>query len=259
MRLESSIVALCFALVAFAAGAHAVVPWRLRRSAPEARHPWALGAALLVALAALAFLSLVGRSEDAAIASGLVPFSASRWSLALGTTGTALCLADLMLLFAWRRLEDSGWPLLALFGAAATLAQALALAALAGGDVQAPPAFLALRAAALAALALGAAEAITSKAPCLAPFASLAGLALPLFAFALPQTVREPFLSAGGLAFLGAATALLFVARFVSQPARRRALALAGLVFAGFAWAKAVDIAGALAGQSTTIDARETE
>ena len=259
MRLESLIVALCFALIVFAAGAHAVVPWRLRRSAPEARHPWALGAALLRALAGLAFLSLIGRSEDAAIASGLVPFAISRWSLALGTTATALLLADLLLLFAWNRMEDRAWPLLALFGAAATMAQAFALAALAGGDAQSPAASLALRAAVLVALALGAGVAISSKAPRLALYASLAGLGLPLFAFALPQTVREPFLSAGGLAFLGAAAALLFSTRFVTQPARRRALALAGLILAGFAWAKAVDIAGALAGQLPAVEGRELE
>lgn len=259
MRLESSIAALGFALIAFAAGAHAVVPWRLRGSPPETRRPWALGAPLLLSLAALAFLLLIGRMEDAAIASGLAPFAASRWSLALGTTGAALCLADLLLLFAGNRLEDRGWPLLALFGAAATLAQAFALAALAGGDAQAPGAALPLRAAVLAALALGAAEAISSNAPRLAAYASLAGLGLPLFAFALPQAVREPFLAAGGLAFLGAAAALLFFTRFVARPARRRALALAGLVLAGFAWARAVDIAGALAGQLPALEERELE
>ncbi|HXU32470.1 MAG TPA: hypothetical protein VN851_18030 [Thermoanaerobaculia bacterium] len=259
MRLESSIAALCFALIVFAAGAHAVVPWRLRRTAPETRHSWALAAALLLALAALAFLTLVGRSEDAALASGLVPFSASRLSLAFGTTAAALCLADLLLLFAWRRLEDRAWPLLALFGAVVIVTQAFTLAALAGGDGKASLPPLALRAAVLAALALAASEAITSKAPRLAPFASLAGLGLPLFAFTLPQPVREPFLAAGGLAFLGAAAALLFATRFSLQPHRRRALALAGLILAGFAWAKAVNIAGALAEQLPAVEGREGE
>jgi hypothetical protein len=258
MRLETLIAGLCFALIVFAAGAHAVLPWRLRRSSPEARRPWALTAAPLLALAALAFLTLIGRSEDAVLASRLAPFSASRISLALGTTAAALCLADLLLVFAWRRLEDRGWPLLALFGLAFAVSQAFALAALAGGDSKAPATALALRAAVLA-LALAASEAITSTAPRLAPLASLAGLGLPLFAFALPQPVREPFLSAGGLAFLGAAAALLFATRFVPNPARRRALALAGLVLTGFAWAKAVEISGALAGQSTTVEGREVE
>ena len=259
MSLASAIVALGFALISFAAGAHAVAPWRLRRSPPEARRPWALGAPLLLSLAALAFLSLLGRTEDAAIASGLAPFSVSRMSLALGTTGAGLCLADLLLLFAWRRLEDRGWPLLALFGIAATVAQAFALAALAGGDARAPSAALPLRAAALLALALGASEAILSRAPRLPAAASLAGLGLPLFAFALPEAVRAPFLSAGGLAFLGAAAALLFLTRFVASPARRGALALAGLLLAGLAWAKAVDVAGALAGQLPTIEGRELQ
>jgi len=259
MLLETWIASLCFASIVFAAGAHAVIPWRLRRSAPEARRPWSLAAAPLLALAALAFLTLIGRSEDAVLASRLAPFSASRVSLALGTTAAALCLADLLLVFAWRRLEDRGWPLVALFGLAFAVAQGFALAALAGGDSKAPATALALRAAVLAALALVASEAITSTAPRLTPLASLAGLGLPLFAFALPQPVREPFVSAGGLAFLGAAAALLFATRFVPNPARRRGLALAGLLLAGFAWAKAVEISGALAGQATAVEGREME
>lgn len=259
MRLDSLIAVLGFALIAFAAGAHSVVPWRLRRSTPEQRRFWALGSAPLLALAGLAFLHLVGRSEDAMLASGLAPFSASRLILALGTTAAALLLADLLLLFAWNRMEDRGWPLLALFGAAVTIAQAFALAALAGGDAKAPLPALALRAAVLAALALAASEAMTSKSPRLAPYASLAGLALPLFAFALPQPVREPFVSAGGLAYLGAAAALLFAARFTPKPGRRRALALLGLLLAGFAWAKAVNIAGVLAERLPAVEGRELE
>jgi hypothetical protein len=259
MRLESSIVALCFALILLATGAHAVVPWRLRRSTPEQRRPWALGAALLLSLAGLAFLSLIGRSEDAVLASRLVPFAESPLSLALGTTAAGLCLADLLLLFAWRRLEDRGWPLLALFGVAVVVAQSFALAALTGGDSKAPAAALLLRALVLAALALAASEAITSNAPRLAQLASLAGLGLPLFAFALPEAVREPFVSSGGLALLGAATALLFATRFANRLAPRRALALTGLLLAGLAWAKTVDIAGALAGQLPAAEAHETE
>jgi hypothetical protein len=259
MRLETLIAALCCTLIVFAAGAHAVVPWRLRRSTPEARRPWALAAAPLLALAALAFLTLVGRSEDAVLASRLAPFAASRVILALGTTAAALCLADLLLIFAWRTLENRAWQLLALFGAGVVVTQAFALAALAGGDSKAPVTVIALRAAILAALALAASEAITSNAPRLAPYASLAGLGLPLFAFALPKAVREPFVSTGGLAFLGAAAALLFATRFAPNPNRRRALALSALLLAGFAWAKTVDIAGALAEQSTTVEGREME
>ncbi|HEV7667891.1 MAG TPA: hypothetical protein VGS22_05165 [Thermoanaerobaculia bacterium] len=259
MRLESSIVALCFALILLATGAHAVVPWQLRRAAPEERRPWALGAALLLSLSGLAFLTLIGRSEDAVLASRLVPFAASPLSLALGTTAAGLCLADLLLLFAWRRLEDRGWPLLALFGATEVVAQSFALAALAGGDGKAPAVALALRALVLAALALAASEAITSNALRLPPFASLAGLGLPLLAFALPEAVRELFVSGGGLALLGAAAALLFATRFAARPARRRALALAGLLLAGFAWARAVDIAGALAGQLPAAEGHEAE
>ncbi len=259
MRLETLIAALCCAWIVFAAGAHAVVPWRHRRSTPEARHPWALAAAPLLALAALVFLTLVGRSEDAVLASHLAPFSASPVILALGTTAAALCLADLLLVVGWRRLEDRGWPILALFGGAFTLAQSFALAALSAGDSKAPPSALVLRAAVLAALALAASEAITSNTPRLPQFASLAGLCLPLFAFGLPQAVREPFVSAGGLAFLGAAAALLFATRFTPNPNRRRALALAGLLLATFAWAKTVDIAGALGDQMPPVDAREME
>ncbi|MEP7013421.1 MAG: hypothetical protein ABJC13_24125 [Acidobacteriota bacterium] len=257
MRLETLIAALCCASIVFSAGVHAVVPWRLRRAAPEDRRLWALGAAPLQALAALAFLYLLGRSEDAVLASHLAPFSASPVILALGTTAAALCLADLLLVFGWRRLEDRGWPILALFGGAFTLAQSFALAALSAGGSKAPASALVLRAAVLAALALAASEAITTNAPRLAPFASLAGLCLPLFAFGLPQEVREPFVSAGGLAFLGAAAALLFATRFAPQPNLRRALALAGLLLAAFAWAKTVDIAGALAERVPAVDATE--
>ncbi len=253
------LVPLGFALCTFAVGAHAVVPWRLRRSEPEARRPWALGAALLLALAGLAYLSLLGRFEDAVLGSGLVPFAASRLSLALGITAAALCLADLLLLFAWRRLEQGAWPLLAIFGLATVVTQSLALAALAGGESKAPAVALVVRAAVLAALALAAGEAIISAAPRLAPVASLAGLALPLFAFALPHAVREPFVSRGGLALLGLAAALLFSTRFVPRPIPRRALALVTLLLAGFAWATSVDIVGALAGQVPAVDAREVE
>ncbi len=256
MRLESLIAALWVALIVFAVGAHVVVPWRLRRAAPADRRSWALAAPLLLSLAAFAFLALVGRFEDAVLASSLAPFSASRPILALATTGVALCLADLMLVFTWRRLEDRGWPLLALFGSALLAAQSLVLAALAAGGGAPPAPALALRAAVLIALALAAAEAITSSAPRLAPFASLAGLGLPLFAFALPQAVREPFAAAGGLALLGLAAALLFAARFVHRLALRRALAVAGLLLAGLAWAKAVDVAGALAGHLPAIEER---
>lgn len=259
MIFDTLLVALGFTLCAFAVGAHATVPWRLRRANPEACRPWALAAALLLSAGGLAYLALLGRFEDAVLGSGLVPFAASRLSLAFGVTAAALCLSDLLLLFAWRRLEQGAWPLLAIFGLATVVTQSFALAALAGGDGKAPAAALAVRAAVLVALALAASEAITSAAPRLAPVASLAGLVLPLFAFALPEAVREPFVSRGGLALLGLAAALLFSTRFVPRPTPRRALALAALLLAGFAWAKSVDIVGALAGQVPAVDAREVE
>ncbi len=259
MRLENLIAALCFAPIVFSAGAHAVVPFRLRRVESEARRLWALAAAPLLAVAALAFLILADRSEDALLASRLVPFSSSRASLALGVTSAGLLLADLLLLVSWRRLEDFGWTLLALFGAAAAVAQGFLLAALSGGESAAPAGALVCRAAVLAALAFASAESITQGLPRLASFASFAGLGLPLFALALPREVRETFVGSGGLAYLGAAAALLFATRFGSGVHRRRAAALAALLLAGLAWAKAVDISAALIGQSPPAERLEVD
>ena len=245
---------LLLAAAVFCWGAHAVIPAQLRGGEPARRRLWALASPLLLLAGVSAFLGLLRLFEDAALSAGLVPFSGGRSLRALGLLAAATLLADLVLIFAWRDLEDRGWRIAAGLGGALVLAAGFALGALAGGGAAAPAWALPVRAAALA-LLMAAAGRLALPKPLPRPtLETAAGLALPLSLLALPPEVRGPVIRGGGLAWLGFAAALLLAGRFAARPRWRRAALALGVLLASILWGLAAETARGLAATAPPAD-----
>jgi hypothetical protein len=230
------------ALVLAALGAHAVVPWQAAGD-EAARNRWRLVALPLLLAAALAAVLLARAHVDALLAAGLLPPLAGREGRLLAVLFPGVVAFDLMLLVGWRRLPPAGLRIGGLFGAALLAAGAMALEVLRVGEGPADGAGpLLLAAAGRAAVALGAGELFAPRRPLLA---TVAGLALPLWALALPRALRAPLWTAGGAFTLGAAALLFLAARFLPARLRRPALAGAALL-AGVLFAQAAALSAAL-------------
>jgi hypothetical protein len=212
-------------------GAPAVVPWRLAAAPPERRRWWAWGAPTLLLAAIVGAAALLGLRADQAVAAGLVPLRASLAGRLLLPLVPGLLAATLLAAFAWQRLEDVGWKMIAAFGFATLVAVAWAGELLESTGEEASPWFLALRIACRVLLALGAGEVL---APGRAIWAPLAGLALPAYLLLLPPDLRLTLWHHGGAPTLAAGTLVLLATRWLPPSLRRAALAVGALLVAAF-------------------------
>lgn len=225
-------------------GAHAVVPARLAGSAAEGpRRRWTLAALPLLAAALVAVLVWLRDQPDPllGVSWGSDPLTtfAGRSALLLVT---ALALADLLALRAYRRPEAAAWPLLAVAAVPALLAASLFLEIVrVGHGPRTTAGALALATLCRTAASLGAGEAL---APGHRPLWTVpAGLILPTYPLALPPAVREMLVAEGGLWTLGAAAILFLVARWL--PARLwRPAVLAAAVLTALSFAQTTALAG---------------
>jgi hypothetical protein len=229
-----------FVLAVF--GAHALYPFRLAGGEEPARRAWALAApALLLAAVTLCVWSL-GRRPDEAVAWGLThPLRGSMPAQLVALALAAALVSDLVVVFAWARLEPLAWRLHGALGALALLAQTLAaeLVRIGWGPWRGTAAILAA-AALRAPLALAAAElAVGPPRWC----TTAAGPALAALALLFPAALRQAL--ASELATLGAAAALLAAARFLPASLRRPAGA-AGVLLALLFLARSADLSRVL-------------
>lgn len=252
-------------------GAHAVVPWRLARSARlaaadatvapaavpasspgeaadqgprSARRGWALSALPLLLAAVVVGAALIAARPYAALGAGWGELAVTGGAfLAAGVLLAALALADGVAAIGWRRLEPAGWRLLAGFGLAALAAVSLALELLRAGTgpfFALPPLYAAAGCRALLALAAG--EALAPGRPRLAP------LALPALAgywLALPEPLAA-LLRAQGLHWTALAAALVLAPAPWLPPRLRRPALIAGLILAALLLARTAELTAAL-------------
>lgn len=210
-------------------GAHALLPFRLAETgSPAARRAWALAALPALGASVIATAFGLGRDPEPAVAWGLHELAAgSRSALVVALAVGAAALADLLGLAGWRRLEPAAWRAWGCLGALALLAVTWGseLVRIGWGPVAGLGAVVGATLLRLP-LALAAAETLAGEPRWAAP---LAGLALPTAVALWPAELR----AALGLDWLtlGAAVALLVVARWL--PARlRRAAVAAGVLLA---------------------------
>jgi hypothetical protein len=209
-------------------GAQAVLPWRLAGLAPERRRLGALALLPLLLTGGLAAFLYATRHPDAAVVQGIFPLGASRLGRALAVLFPALAVADLLLLFTWRRLEASGWRIAAGFGLVFLLAATWAAELIRAGEGPASALFaLILLTLLRALLALGAAEALAPGRPVLA---AAAAPSLLLYGLLLPALLARDLGAHGQWLTLAAAALLLLGARWLPTPLRRPALAGAALL-----------------------------
>ena len=221
-------------------GLHALWPLRLARSAgaspgaagddpaERARRLWAAVAPLALVAAAMATVWAIGRRPDEAIAWGMTGVVEGSLPTRLIALAVAAALAsDVLVFFAWPRLEPNAWRFHAAIGALALAAQALGAELLRiGWGPWSGTAAIFVAAALRALLALAAAEVA------LGPPGKLtlaAGPALLALFVVWPQELRGALRA--DLFTLGAAIALLVVARY-APVSLRRAAAVAGLLLA---------------------------
>lgn len=232
------------AWVLFAWGAQAAVPWRLPAAGPGARRIWGAASLPLLVTGLVASLFHIQSHPDAAIASGVYPWTASPPGKLLVVLLPALALVDLVAVFGWRRLEDTAWRINAGFGLAFLLAGCWAWELLRVGEGL-PSAPLPLAAAVLCRLLLSLAAGETA-APGRPVFAPAAGLALPLYWLVLPAALADALSRSGALLTLGAASGVLLAARWLPERLRRPALA-AAILLAGLVLAQASTLSQSLA------------
>jgi len=239
---------LLLALVSFAWGAHAVLPWRLRRGDREGvgRGGWARAALPVLLAGALGALLYARARPDAALASGVLPLTANHPGRLLLLLAAAVLAVDLVLTFGWRRLEDAGWKIAAVFGLLLAAAAAFAAELMRVGEGPGGPLLLLAGAAACRLGVLLAAGELTAPGRSWLP--PLAGLALPLYLYFLPEELRHPFLAGGHWLTLGAAALLLLASRWLPTRLRRPGLA-AAVVLASLAFAQAAEISQSLSAQ----------
>jgi hypothetical protein len=237
---------IAWALVAF--GAHAVVPWTLAGDSadPELerrRLVWSRAALPLLLSGALAVLLALRAQPDAALAHGLVPFHGSRLGRVALVLLPALAAAVLVTSFGWRRLENLGWRLAALFGAAALVPVAWIFELLRIGEGPAgDPGTLAGTVACRALVGLAAGHVAAPGRPWLA---FLGGAALPVYAWLLPPVLSAALGPGGDFLTLYAGTLILLAAPLLPARLRRPAVAV-GVVLASLFFARAGDLSQAL-------------
>jgi hypothetical protein len=225
-------------------GAHAAVPWRLARQPPEARRLWRLAAPPLLAAGVAAGLWRIAAAPDRALAAGIATLPlGSRFAAWICLTIFALAAADGLIALGGARLEPLGWRLASLLGCAALGSSVLAAELMrAEAPVsQATPTLLAA-AACRAAVGLAAADLLSPGRPVATP---AAGIAAALYPLLLPRPLLRALVAHGVVFTLGAAAALLLLARFVPRRLQRLAVA-AGLLLAGLGLARATELSAAI-------------
>ena len=234
MLIDAALIAANLAVL----GAHAVLPWLAAGTRPAWRRPWALAAAPLLLAGAVATLSHVGAAPDAAVAQGLTIQSGGPLVRMLAIAGLALLAADLLIAFAWPRLEPAAWRVVGSLGVLLLPLAALAAERLRIGE--GPPvgaAALAIGLLVRLALALATTELLTG--PRLA--APAAGLTLPLLWPALAPAIRATLAAEGTLVTLGVAALALLLARWAPRRLRRLSLGV-GLLLAVLFLARAAAV-----------------
>ncbi len=231
-------------------GAQAVVPWRLRRAEDEAalaaRRRWAYAALPLLLAALVAALLFLRARPDATYAAGLSPLLASQPARVLALLSAALLGGDLLLALGRGRLENQGWPIVAVLGLA-SLAAATFLAEIVrvGEGPSSPLLVLLLAAGCRLLVAGGAGEILAPGRPLLA---LAAGLALPLYALLLPPDLQRALAAGGGWLPLAGSTVLFLTSRFLPPSLRRLGLG-AAVLLAGVFLATAGDLSQSLVGR----------
>lgn len=235
--------ALAIALGFVAWGSHAVVPFHVAESSPEARNRWRLTGLPLALLALLAALTRNLLAPDAAIGAGLLPLAASR-ALPIALVLISLTLAvDALLMIARDGAEPLVWKLSAGIGLATLCATSAIeeLLRIGGGPPMAIPAFV-LAILVRAAIAIALVEGLLGRTSRFAPFA---GAGLAGYFFLLPDTVRSRLIPDGDVLTFAAAALLFAAGRFVPERLRRMTL-LSGAGLAALALGRAAQVSQAV-------------
>lgn len=239
-------------LAAVVFGAHAVLPWRLRpsRTADQAspadlhRRAWSLSALPLALFVLVIFAGHLSHHVEAALAAGLgtPAVAAVSWKI-LAAAVLLLLISDLGLALSWRDIGVWGWRLAAILGtvAWAGLAWACELVRVGEGPFGGMTG-LVVTACCRFAIGVALAELLAPGRPQLS---ILGAVALLLYFFNLEPELRMAILQHGDWLTLGAATAMLAVARWLPSRLRRAALAAAA-VLVGLLWARVLFYSEAL-------------
>jgi F0F1-type ATP synthase assembly protein I len=236
------------ALTLMAWGCFAIVPWRLRRGTRGGRRAWAVLAipTLLLAFGLVAWT--LRAHPDAALVVRVHSWTEGGKLARLAVLlVAALALVNLLLAFAWDKLDTLGWWLAAGFGLVAWSATAAVLEMLRMGEGPpntVPQMVLAVLAHALFGLAAAEALAPGSGRPI---FSLPAALAVGVYLWALPALVRATLLREGAGVTFGTA-AMVFAATPWLPPRLRRPALVAATLLSGLAIGWATNTAASLAG-----------
>ncbi|HEX2643376.1 MAG TPA: hypothetical protein VHU81_10310 [Thermoanaerobaculia bacterium] len=237
---------LILAVLLVAWGAQVALPARIPGVEPERRRLWALAVPILLLAGSAAALLYVRLHPDETLAASLFPLKSSTPGRLLAVLFPSLLGASIVTCLGWRKMESSGWRILAGLGLGFLAVAALALELLRAGESQVGPLPVLLTAALCRVLiAAGSGELVSPGRPLLAV---LAGLGLAAYWLVLPSGVVGVLRQSGHLFTSGAAVVLFLAARWVPPRLRRPALAGAVLL-TGLFLATAAEISQALSSQ----------
>lgn len=238
--------ALLLLAVFVAFGAHAAAPFRLADGPARSRKIWSAVAPLLLVGGLLAWVLLIHSQLAGAVAQGIAPLGQGRAGRALVVCSAALLLCDLLLLLGSAKVPPLGWRIAAGLGAAAAAAAAWLGELLRLGEGPATSGWP-LAAAVVCRLLVGlaAGEAVAPGKPAAAV---AAGLAFPVYALLLPDSLSASAAERGLGWTVGAAAVLFVAARWLPARFRRASLA-AGVVLAVLYFSRIGELSAALGGQ----------